>query len=520
MYHISGSAEQELGGCSSLANRDKRFREKCDNIPGPGAYTIKSKWPGDEKDPCGLMLGKVMNIFCLKEPPTVICERKHEPPSIPMLHNAFGYEEGPQGDLVRQKGPDRDQTIGPAFYVPDPVCMDSGNTLRYRGCFWAKSKNKRSDFGASNKNPGPGAYLDENNDPWVALRRKALERSAINGARVLFVPRYADQVALRNEHDNFPGPGHYDLVKSADDDEADNDSHPPFNASAERFEYRQNEVPGPGAYDCVQDQAKLTCRLKNRMKIAFDASSPRTRKIITGEGCAPGSYNVNDDMTTQVMKRIEQRAKGKMVPFDSSQPRKTVASSSVLKTPGPTDYQPNTTTTDGGKAIKSSFVSKSKRESEVPQNAPPPGTYNVQESFALVHDKKPLHHPNPCERKEGFLVSADRFGKNSAIGSRNADFPGPADYCISRDVDSRTGLMVFQSERFKEKKTDESPGPAHYSLPLSIQDTLQKSTFNETLRPPSVRQPESAPRHQPAAFDLIDTTALNVAAMVAEYILT
>nr|VZI01541.1 unnamed protein product [Spirometra erinaceieuropaei] len=80
--------------------------------------------------------------------------------------------------------------------------------------------------------------------------------------------------------------------------------------------------------------------------------------------------------------------------------------------------------------------------------------------------------------------------------------------------------MVFQSERFKEKKPDESPGPAHYSLPLSIRDTLQKSTFNETLRHPSVRQPESAPRHQPATFDPIDMTALKVAAMVAEYILT
>ncbi|VDN10013.1 unnamed protein product [Dibothriocephalus latus] len=191
-------------GCSSLTNRDKRFREKRDKTPGPDAYTIKSKWPGYEKDPCGLMLGKLMNMFICKEPSPIPCERKHEPPSIPIPKYAFGYEEGPHGDLVRQPGPDRDQTIG-----------------------------KRSDFGAANKNPGPGTYLDENNDPWVIMRRKALDRNNINSTRVLFVPRYADQVALRNERDNFPGPGYYDLTKSEDEGEADNDNHPPFNISAD-----------------------------------------------------------------------------------------------------------------------------------------------------------------------------------------------------------------------------------------------------------------------------------------------
>jgi len=50
--------------------------------------------------------------------------RKPEAPSIPKSGQAYGYEECDDGTLKKQDAPDRDTTIGPAFYAPAIVCID------------------------------------------------------------------------------------------------------------------------------------------------------------------------------------------------------------------------------------------------------------------------------------------------------------------------------------------------------------------------------------------------------------
>ena len=47
--------------------------------------------------------------------------RKPEAPSIPTPGQAYGFEENEDGTLRRQEPPDRDKSIGPAFYNPDKV---------------------------------------------------------------------------------------------------------------------------------------------------------------------------------------------------------------------------------------------------------------------------------------------------------------------------------------------------------------------------------------------------------------
>lgn len=47
--------------------------------------------------------------------------RKPEAPSIPMPGQAYGYEECEDGTLKKQDPPDRDISIGPAFYKPAVV---------------------------------------------------------------------------------------------------------------------------------------------------------------------------------------------------------------------------------------------------------------------------------------------------------------------------------------------------------------------------------------------------------------
>jgi hypothetical protein len=43
-------------------------------------------------------------------------DRKKNPPSIQDPKNAYGFEEGPNGELIPQPAPERDASIGPAFY--------------------------------------------------------------------------------------------------------------------------------------------------------------------------------------------------------------------------------------------------------------------------------------------------------------------------------------------------------------------------------------------------------------------
>jgi hypothetical protein len=42
--------------------------------------------------------------------------RKKNPPSIQDPKNAYGFEEGANGELVPQAPPDKDPSIGPAYY--------------------------------------------------------------------------------------------------------------------------------------------------------------------------------------------------------------------------------------------------------------------------------------------------------------------------------------------------------------------------------------------------------------------
>ncbi|VEL12284.1 unnamed protein product [Protopolystoma xenopodis] len=65
--------------------------------------------------------------------------RRPQAPSIPSLSSAYGYEEALDGWLQAQSGPDRDTSLGPAFYNPAEESKDPiGPGRRYRGCQWSK----------------------------------------------------------------------------------------------------------------------------------------------------------------------------------------------------------------------------------------------------------------------------------------------------------------------------------------------------------------------------------------------
>lgn len=65
-------------------------------------------------------------IFQQPRPNTFKFNRKSLPPSIPDPKLAYGFEEDASGALVPQQAPQRDASIGPAFYNPPAaVCFDT-----------------------------------------------------------------------------------------------------------------------------------------------------------------------------------------------------------------------------------------------------------------------------------------------------------------------------------------------------------------------------------------------------------
>ena len=56
--------------------------------------------------------------------------RKPEAPSIPVPGMAYGYEENDDGTLRKQDPPQRDNSLGPAFYNPAVVSIQSEQLVR------------------------------------------------------------------------------------------------------------------------------------------------------------------------------------------------------------------------------------------------------------------------------------------------------------------------------------------------------------------------------------------------------
>ncbi|KAM6071902.1 LOW QUALITY PROTEIN: sperm-tail PG-rich repeat-containing protein 2 [Theristicus caerulescens] len=77
-----------------------------------------------------------------------------EDPSSPFADQAFGYEEGEDGTLIKQYPP-RDITLGPAYIQ---ILFDvTYSAMEYKGIHFSNLTGKRCEF-KPQKGPGPGQY--------------------------------------------------------------------------------------------------------------------------------------------------------------------------------------------------------------------------------------------------------------------------------------------------------------------------------------------------------------------------
>lgn len=477
-------------GGTSLANKSSRFgkvNQIKKLIPGPGEYNINksSDWIKTRSvtQPCAT---NKMNVKA-KSTSKVKYKRQIDPPSIPSPGQAYGYEETEGGGIKKQSPPDKDSTIGPAFYNNLGI-VETEAAKKYKGVHFSHMTSCRTNFGKETSGPGPGKY-----DPYTcSLENREFLPPYETKKPEFQIPRYHEIIEKTELKKSYPGPGKYEIpgqftfkspIINVQGLEV---QHPPFFTNTERFAETKTPVPPPGTYNDPRHAFESLNRITGMKRSPFGQTSVRfipEKKKTPG----PGQYNIvkhsmaNESIKKAFMESTRQGGFGVSSSRSMSLVRRHESS-----IPGPSHYQPDRKEESYKKQPTSNFISKSQRVADVSfktiNSNPPPGSYEVASSFKNSQIKRPSVVPRNKEamiRNSSFITSSKRMPP-----SKVSDNPGPGTYDFNTQQNNvKLSLIVSKDKRFKEIK-NEAPGPADYHLSSPIVNSVLKGTFNATLNNP------------------------------------
>lgn len=479
-------------GGSSLMNREARFPQKREEIPGPGAYTI----PDKENKP------QIGQIKISKQ--RVKFNRKKNAPSIQDPKNAYGFEESHAGELIPQAPPERDPSLGPAYY---PSAPETGS--QYKGAHFGKYTSKRTNFSNPTKTgPGPGEYDIE--PVQVDIEHYHMKNMAEKKAE-LNVPRYSEALVRHNEKESIPGPGKYETKRLFDDalnKEPDifglEPERPPFGVQAKRFGNYKTVQPGPGAYNEQRTALNTINKLSGLKKTPFLQSSTRFEgdefsKARSAPG--PGQYRLNG-FSEEIMKKALIEANRKPAFGQSAQRKFNLTKKEEFNAPGPAQYQIREKTYKPRKEnATANFASNTKHHEIAFEDTPGPTAYDVPKAYEnLINTRREApRNKNALKRQESFNVVSKR--DVDLQRSANIDKPGPGSY-DQQASKSKFSIAKQTDRRWKESKDKALPGPGFYELSPMYQDTLLKGTFNATLTNPFVYKERQKQSQSESAMNL------------------
>jgi len=417
--------------------------------PGPGAYEAKSDFNKRAGPPAFSGSKKAVG----REDKHVVWFRAPSAPSIPKQDQAFGYEEGPLGQLVKQKPPllihkgEREDRVGPGNYDPS-IAITKPNA---RGSDFSRSKSARTSItravpqGAMlETNPGPGTY-ELNAATFEELPAFVKKPTATFASRVLRPHQLPDRGEDHGKKP-VPGPGSYSLPDSfGNARQSVPETLQCFGSTSKRaLELGgAKRVPGPGAYDEMRSSfdtfegggVRMARRAAPFLSTGNRFDSAAERAALPG----PGAYDEANrhNFVAQLAKKRFSRGGN----FGSTSKR---------------------------------FVPPSKSDEARPA-APGPGTYET---------KPPKMHQGQLKKgpMSVFLSATGRFNKpeTKSVG------PSPGQYYKSAEwgtgykrPDNAKTVFISQDARFKQnKKKDPVPGPGSYSQELMTVG----GEVNKTLR--------------------------------------
>ncbi|WAQ96592.1 STPG2-like protein, partial [Mya arenaria] len=329
-------------GGKTLANKSLRFKEQPIENPGPGAYNVDkyTEFRQTKSAPGMPEKSKTLGLVTSQ----LKFHRKPDAPSIPTPGKAFGYEECEDGTLKKQDPPDRDFSIGPAFYnvTHDTKPNETKTSKTYKGVHFGKLTSKRTDF-VGKPGPGPGEY-----EPYMESQIQTENLNSINAEKPKHeanIPRYHEAIVKDTEKKAIPGPGKYDIKGTFEpqqpkvNTEGIEVEHPPFMSQSKRFTPLKTLQPAPGSYNDPRNAFESLKRVTGMKRSPFSQTSvrftpQREPRIIPG----PGAYNITG-MGSESMRKayIESTRRGV---FGTTAVRiNNIAKKEAPDLPGPNHYQ-------------------------------------------------------------------------------------------------------------------------------------------------------------------------------------
>ncbi|KAL5018397.1 hypothetical protein ScPMuIL_004119 [Solemya velum] len=463
-------AQENVKGGRTMGNKSRRFVDRTSETPGPGSYGVE-KYTEFRQSKSAPLIGQKDKTAMGLMSSRIKFHRKPEAPSIPFPGQAYGYEEYDDGTLKKQDPPNRDVSLGPAFY--NPAQVDPKPTRVYKGVHFGKLTAKRTEFGGK-MGPGPGDY-----EPYRDIPVKPENLNLVTDEAAKFeaqIPRYHESIVKDEEKKAVPGPGKYDIKGLFDQEppkvntEGIEVEHPPFMSQSKRFSPLKAITPCPGSYNDPRNALEVTKRITGLKRSPFGQTAVRfVPEPHIKKTPGPGSYNIVG-MGSESMRKAYIESTRRGVFGTTSVRTEPMTKRDEVEVPGPAHYQirvkpPKTRYNQ----LSSTFASVTNRLNEVPtviKEIPPPGSYEVQQSFdqSQIRSEKAKPRTEVANKKHGsFLSAASRFApaRDQVVKLTDLDNPGPGTYDIHSHLIDKGGLMITKDKRFKEIKAD-GPAPNTY----------------------------------------------------------
>jgi len=484
----------DVGFLSKSDRLQQESREVLEK-PGPGAYDLRSSFESNRRRMASSSSGE-------RDSKRIIWYRAPTAPSIPKQDQAFGYEEGPNGQLMKQKPPivthagDTRDMVGPGNYDPilDPT------RPKVKTFDFGRSKSARADlsFLSNSEIPGPGAYNNsrpEESSEVVQQRRKP---TATFASRVL--RSYQVKEKPNREEAAAPGPGAYKIPDSLEKAKKRIPEHLQcFGSTSKRLgrEGKSLSTPGPGSYDAVRtsfnDLSSYTAPSMVRRSAPFLSSGSRFNGPVKEAPKAPGPGAYDEDNRYNFVAMLSKKRFSRGGNFGSTSKRfvEREPSQEEARSPVPS-YESKQPKQIQGKLKKgpiSVLVAGSPRtraEPELAIEGPAPGQYYKSMEWGTGYKK-------PANGKTIFISQSQRFQDPSS--KFKEQLPGPGAYSADvmtlngeiQKLQKRKALLGEESTsatfgagpRFA-MKSQATPGPGAYNA-VDPYSQLIKRSFNITI---------------------------------------
>ncbi|KAI9341973.1 hypothetical protein BDR26DRAFT_1006911 [Obelidium mucronatum] len=442
--------------------------------------------------------------------PAIVWRRKYVPPSIPVGHSAFGYQENDTGELVPRSPPKKSMDPGPAYnFVTSFVEKNKHENNGYR---FAKEK-KGLKFKITDS-PGPNVYD-------VSFAEKLMRyRDFGNGPAVMTLApcvRLTDEIVTDALKKAVPGPGAYEFKTTIKNPRLVGANVPAFGSSSNHMAHTNYiptdfmKTPAPGAYypefATINKPPAFRPQPFGSTTHRFDSTAEERSKQLP----APGSYELASFETMNIHdRRIRLMTPGGTRPkaFGSG------LVSTILQAFHHHHHLPHQTSDTGNihtglpsrKNTPGSPIKQRKKKPLVivqpigtgasvdPQKVRVPVFGSQTARFHKFDDGDGLPPPGAYEIAQAFetLKTKGRIEKQSMLGSQMTrelfppppSVPGPGEYDAfpqnQRRAQQQHGAFLSSKLRFNER-AEPVPGPDAY-LAHDYDNGLLKKSFNITMR--------------------------------------